>query len=164
MQFEVRERRPIEYVTRALLTELAARARQAPRGRTNHNFHQPHDGYQRLLNAVQPDSYIRPHRHRDPAKAESFVVLAGEIGFFWFDQDGRILDARRLGPQCAALAVDLQPGLWHSFLALTPDSVVFEGKNGPYDPATDKEFPEWAPPEGDPAAASYLQALRARLA
>jgi hypothetical protein len=32
---------------------------------------------------------------------------------------------------------------------------VFEGKNGLYDPATDKEFPARAPPEGDPAVASY---------
>ena len=29
----------------------------------------------------------------------------------------------------------------------------------PYDPATDKEFPAWAPAEGDPAAAEYLDSL-----
>ncbi|MBM3316774.1 MAG: WbuC family cupin fold metalloprotein [Candidatus Eisenbacteria bacterium] len=149
------------YVTRELLARLCERAARLPRGRTNHDFHDAGDGYQRLLNAAQPGSYIRPHRHRDPGKSESFVVLQGEIAFFRFDDDGGVLEARRLGPSRPALAVDLAPGVWHCFLALAPDTVVFEGKNGPYDPATDKEFPAWAPAEGDASAAAYMETLLA---
>ncbi len=152
-------RQPVEYVTRALMTRLCRTARDAPRQRTNFNFHDLADGYQRMLNVVQPGSYIRPHRHCDPDKSESFTVLSGEIAFFSFDDEGRPRDARRIGPRQEALAVDLRPGVWHCFLALDPDTVVFEGKNGPYDPATDKAFAPWAPAEGDPAAEAYQAAL-----
>lgn len=152
----------VVYVTRELLDRLCLRAAQAPRGRTNHNFHDYADGYQRLLNVVQPGSYIRPHRHRDPGKSESFVVLQGAIAFFRFDDEGKILEARRLEPRGELRAVDLAPGVWHCFLALERDTVVFEGKNGPYDPDRDKEFPAWAPPEGDPGAEAYMERLLSR--
>jgi cupin fold WbuC family metalloprotein len=157
-------RSAVEYVTRELIERLCTDASRAPRGRLNHNFHQLSDGYQRLLNLVQPGSYIRPHRHLAPPKSESFVVLQGEIAFFAFDDDGRLRDARRLGPAHDTVAVDIEPGVWHCFAALCADTVVFEGKNGPYDPATDKQFPEWAPAEGERMAAGYLQGLIDQLA
>jgi hypothetical protein len=39
--------------------------------------------------------------------------------------------------------------------------VFFEAKAGPYDAAADKDWPAWAPPEGAPEAAVYLEGLRA---
>lgn len=156
-------RDPVEYITRALLASLARKARENPRRRTNYNFHEPADGYQRMLNVVQPGTYIRPHRHFDPGKSESFVVLRGEIALFTFSDEGRVADLRRIGPERDILAVDLRPGVWHCFIAVEPDTVVFEGKNGPYDPATDKTFAGWAPAEGDAAAPAYLASLVAAL-
>lgn len=157
------DRGPVEFVTRDLLARLAEASTKSPRLRTNHDFHDYRDHYQRLLNVVQPDTYIRPHRHRDPGKSETFVVLRGEIAFFHFDERGRVLTARRLGSQVDALAVDMQPGVWHCIVALTPDCVIFEGKNGPYDPATDKEFAAWAPPEGGAATSEYMRRLLAHV-
>ncbi len=41
-------------------------------------FHkQNSDTLHRMLNAVQPDSYVRPHRHLDPPKAEAWILLQG---------------------------------------------------------------------------------------
>jgi len=57
------------------------------------------------------------------------------------------------------LGIDLAPGLWHTGAAVTETAVCFEVKPGPYDVATDKEFAPWAPTEGDPAAAAYLDEL-----
>jgi len=155
-------RNPVEFIELDALQALSARAAKQPRGRINRNYHAYPDGYQRLLNAVEPGSYIQPHRHRDPPKAESFVVLTGEIAFFAFDDGGGVSHARRLGPRLPARGVDLAPGVWHCFFALAPGTVVFEGKNGPYDPATDKEFAPWAPAEGDPAATAYMAQLLTR--
>ncbi|MBD3235446.1 MAG: cupin fold metalloprotein, WbuC family [Candidatus Eisenbacteria bacterium] len=163
MDRSARSRLPVEYITRALLRRLAAAARRAPRGRVNHNFHAYDDGYQRLLNVVQPGSYIRPHRHGHPPKSESFLVLRGEIGLFTFDERGGILEARHVGPHRETLGVDIAPGVWHCFAALHEDTVVFEGKNGPYDPATDKQFPDWAPADGEGKARDYLASLIDRL-
>ena len=54
-------------IDHALLTRLADEARQSPLLRKNHNFHgSDDDSCHRLLNAIEPASYIPPHRHLDP--------------------------------------------------------------------------------------------------
>lgn len=36
-------------------------------------------------------TYATPHRHLDPPKSESFLVLADELAFFTFDVAGQVL-------------------------------------------------------------------------
>ena len=115
----------------------------------------------RMLNAVQEDSYIPPHRHLDPPKAESWIVLRGALAFFTFDEQGRIEECREIRASSAVFGVDLEPGVYHTFFALEPDTVVFEVKSGPYSPSNDKTFPEWAPAEGSRGAGDYLAWLKA---
>ncbi|HBM54925.1 MAG TPA: hypothetical protein DDZ97_17635 [Deltaproteobacteria bacterium] len=43
------------------MSDLSQRARQHSRRRLNHNFHEPPDVVNRMLNAIEPDSYICPH-------------------------------------------------------------------------------------------------------
>jgi hypothetical protein len=59
-----------------------------------------------------------------------------------------------------ALAVDCREGVWHTFFALEPNTVVFEAKAGPHDAAMDKEFAPWAPDEESPEAAEYFSRLK----
>lgn len=55
----------------------------------NYNFHeQLDDPVNRLLNAMEPDTYIRPHRHLNPDKDEIFLLLRGKAMLFIFDNDG----------------------------------------------------------------------------
>lgn len=121
------------------------------------------DTLQRMINAIEPGSYVRPHRHHAPPKSESVVLLAGSIGFVAFHEDGTlnfescILLHRSRG----AIALDCRESVWHTFFALEPNTVVFESKSGPFDPNTDKEFAPWAPAEGTPEAARYLESLTA---
>jgi hypothetical protein len=49
----------------------------------------------------------------------------------------------------------------HSVVFHAPAAVVLEVKAGPYEPRLDKEFASWAPPENDPAAASFVTWLEA---
>jgi cupin fold WbuC family metalloprotein len=112
-----------------------------------------------MLNAVQPGSYVRPHRHLDPPKAEAFIVLRGAIAFFTFDEGGQIRDCIRLAADGDVIGVDLMPGLYHCLMALERDTVLYEAKTGPYVAETDKSFAPWAPDERDPGAAGYAQAL-----
>ena len=88
-------------------------------------FHK-HDGeaLHRMFNAVQPGSYLRPHRHIDPPKAEVFIVLRGALALFVFEDDGRIREQVRLAAGSDRFGVDLAPGLFHSFIALEPDTWV----------------------------------------
>jgi cupin fold WbuC family metalloprotein len=43
---------------------------------------------QRLLNAMEPDSYIRPHRHLTDPKREGFVGACGRMALLVFDDGG----------------------------------------------------------------------------
>jgi cupin fold WbuC family metalloprotein len=148
----------IELLNRALLDSLIERARQAPRLRTNHNFHRtPEENPHRFLNVMARGTYIAPHRHLEPPKAESFLVLEGEIAFYTFDDAGNILTVERLGRD--PIGVDLQPGVWHTMAVLTEYAICYEVKPGPYAPASDKEFGAWAPREGEPGMQAYLNLL-----
>ncbi|MCH8558369.1 MAG: WbuC family cupin fold metalloprotein [Balneolia bacterium] len=117
------------------------------------------DAVQRLINFLQPGTYIRPHQHPGHHATETILVHKGRIGFMLFRDDGSVSDAITLSANSATCMADMVPGLWHSFVVLEPDTVIIEFKKGPYDPETDKNFAKWAPEEGSPAAAAYLQKL-----
>ena len=148
----------IQIIDRKLIEEVALRAESTVRRRLNHNFHSgPADNPHRFLNVLLRGTYIRPHRHLDPPKSETFVVLEGEAEVILFDDDGAITSRHLLGKD--TLGVDLSPGVWHTVVARTDRVVCFEVKPGPWEPASDKEFAEWAPREGDPGVGAYLESL-----
>lgn len=154
----------IQLVTASLFEELIEKARRSPRQRTNHNFHaSPEDNPHRFLNVFLKGSYVAPHRHFDPPKPESFIVLEGRMAAWIFADDGTIRETFLLEPGTACRGIDLPPGVWHTLTALSPHAVCFEVKPGPWDPATDKEFASWAPREGTPEAAAYLAQLQSSL-
>ncbi len=119
---------------------------------------------QRMLNVMQPGSYVRPHRHPRPQSVELIQVLQGALAVFVFSENGEVLTARTLRPGVSGSLLDLEPGVWHTFLPLSPDTVVLEIKGGPYDAKLDKVWPDWAPEEGADAAEAYAQSLLEQLA
>src|SRR3954469_23209575 len=133
---------PICWLSRDLLEGAIAASQSSPRRRVIQPFHRDESAtLQRMFNAVQPDSYIPPHRHLHPPKAESWVVLRGALAFFTFDAHGSIEEWGEMRAGGPLVGVDLEPGVYHTFIALEPDTVVFEVKSGPYSPASDKAFP-----------------------
>ena len=146
-------------LTNDVLAEVSKRAAASPRKRMNHNFHELPDRVQRMLNAIEPGTYLRPHRHLDPPKTETFLLLRGEASAVIFEDQGTVRDIVRLSERTGNLGVDIKPGTWHSLISQAPGTVIFETKEGPYVPATDKDFAPWAPPEGSSEAAAYLQKL-----
>jgi cupin fold WbuC family metalloprotein len=148
----------IQLLDSALVQSLVERARQSPRRRVNYNFHaRMEDNPHRFLNVMLRGTYIAPHRHLDPPKSESFLVLEGELAFFTFDDSGRILSSHRLGGEVTG--IDIPPGVWHTLAVLSAHAVCYEVKPGPYAAASDKEFAPWAPREGDAGVAEYLEEL-----
>ena len=119
------------------------------------------DPLHRMLNAIEPQTYVRPHRHHTPPKAEVFVLLSGSMGFVPFLNDGTPDEENFiwLHPTKGSLIADCREDVWHTLLALETNTVVFEAKAGPFDPATDKEFAPWAPPDDSPDAQDYLRSL-----
>ena len=152
----------MQLVNHHLIQATLEAARRSPRRRMNHNFHAgPQDTPHRFLNVFLENTYVAPHRHLRPPKAESFLVLEGCIALFCLEDDGTVRSRHLLGhgPGAEAWGIDLEPGVWHTLTAVTPYAVCYEVKPGPWDPATDKEFAPWAPREGDARAADYLRQL-----
>jgi cupin fold WbuC family metalloprotein len=153
------EMKSIQLIDQALLDEVAAAAASAPRRRKNFNFHVAETApSNRLLNAMEPDSYIPPHRHLDPSKDETIVVVRGKFGVVEFDDAGQVTGQAVLMPG-GTVGINIPHGIYHSLLALDAGSVFFESKAGPYAPLTDGEKVSWAPEEGTDAAAAYLEKL-----
>ncbi len=152
----------MKIIDRDQLDELSLAAVQAPRQRMNLNLHESYDDpCQRLLNALEPGTYIRPHRHTEPPKPECFLAVRGRMALLVFDDRGEVVQTVEFGAACDVLGVDLPPGLWHSIVSLEPGSVFFETKPGPYVALSDKDFAPWAPQEGTPEVEAYLQQLKA---
>lgn len=139
------------------LDALSHAAQESPRRRLNLNMHADYaDACQRLFNAVEPGSYLRPHRHTDPPKPECFVAVRGRFQLLIFDDAGQVVERIDLAPAGAAVAAEVPPGTWHAIVALEQGSIFFETKPGPYTPLTDKDFAPWAPAEGSEGAREYL--------
>lgn len=153
----------MEYITDALLDDLSAQAAQNARLRMNHNFHRSMDDpIHRMLNALEPGTYIPPHRHLRSAKAESFLVLRGELALFVFDEEGNVSECRVVSPDRGTYGAEIPAGTWHSMLALQPGTVIYEVKPGPYRPIAPEDVAAWAPSAADAQAVSlYLESLQA---
>ena len=154
----------LQPIDQALFDRVAVAARRSPRLRRNHNLHAEPDLVQRFLNVLQPGTYVRPHRHlraTPGAGFECFVVLQGAIGLLLLDEHGTVLRRERLDAAGPLRGVELAEGQIHTLVALTPDSVMFEIKQGPYQPAADKDFLAAFPAEGTEAAAAQERAWRA---
>ncbi|KAF7600470.1 MAG: hypothetical protein CGU28_03405 [Candidatus Dactylopiibacterium carminicum] len=147
-----------------MLDALSAEARQSSRLRRNRNLHASTDeAVQRLFNAIEPGSYVQPHCHLAADKAETLLMLRGRLGVILFDDAGRITQVHELSAGGCA-GVHLQPGLWHSVVALAPGTLFLEVKAGPYVPLTTAERAPWAPMENTADASSYQAMLSALFA
>ena len=143
-----------------LLNNLTKEASGAVRKRKNYNFHYGDDDVlQRMLNAFEPGTYIRPHKHDSPAKREVFILLRGRLLMLFFNDGGEVTKRITLSSDSGIYGVEVPPGEWHMAISLEHGTVVYELKDGPYDPVNDKEFAPWAPQEGAQEAKDYLSAL-----
>ncbi|RAU21883.1 cupin fold metalloprotein, WbuC family [Paramagnetospirillum kuznetsovii] len=134
------------------LSALVEQARTSPRRRAHLNIHDDTaESINRLAIALEPDTYIRPHRHSD--KFELFVLLVGRAVLIGFDGDGVVTERVEVGGEGTRIA-EFPVGTWHSLVALDSGSIMLEVKPGPYSPTPEADFAAWAPAEGDAAAAA----------
>lgn len=73
------------------------------------------------------------------------------------DECGQILDIERVSANGSTRGIELPEGTYHTLVALAPDTVILELKEGPYEPSTDKEFIDTFPDEGTPAAKQLVE-------
>jgi len=143
--------RVLKSIDDRLLNELSEIAALSPRRRANHNLHlRLDDPVQRLLNAIEPDTYIRPQRHAEPATFEIISLVRGAAVVLVFNDDGTVLERLDLAADGPVRGAEVPPGAWHTIASLEPGTVFFEVKQGPYAPPQGIHVASWAPAEGDP--------------
>ena len=143
-------------ITESFVTQLSNEARITARKRKNYNYHKLlSDTLQRLLNAMEPDTYVQPHKHDNPDKREAFIIIKGEVLVVEFDDHGEITEHIILNHSKGNYGVEIQEKTWHTLISLKPGSVVYELKDGPYNPENDKKFADWAPVEGSEEAKNF---------
>ena len=132
----------MKIINEALLNETTGRAKQSPRLRMNYNFHEHlDDPVNRLLNALEPGTYLRPHRHLNPNK-------------------GEITQTQILDPKEGVYGAEIKAGTWHGLLVLESGSVIYEIKEGPFAPLAPENFAPWSPaPEDTKGVAKYMELL-----
>lgn len=153
--------------SRHYFDKLLTSADQSPRLRAHANVHRSYaDQCQKLFNAIKVDSYIRPHRHSLDPKEECLLAIRGLFGLIEFTNQGVINSITLFGSEkyseqfSIAAGVELPAGVWHTVVALVDQAILFEVKNGPFNPVVAKEFATWAPEEGGEQVLAYLNALK----
>jgi len=144
----------LKQLTDAMLDALTLQAQQSPRRRANLNLHEDlSDPVQRLAIAMEPDTFVRPHRH--PHTWEMLFPLRGRFVVLHFDEAGMVVGRAVLGEDCRV--IENPAGRWHAVLSLDSGGIIFEVKQGPYAPVAESDYAPWSP-AGEGAAAGELNA------
>ncbi|MEF2154756.1 WbuC family cupin fold metalloprotein [Luteimonas sp. FXH3W] len=151
---------PQQSVPYAHLDELIHSAQASDRKRLNLNLHvSPDEPCQRFFNAMEPESYLRPHRQ---PKRKLLVGIRGHFAAIVFDDAGHVVATHHFGaadrsPNCA---VEIPAGVWNTVISLESGSVLLEVKSGPFHPQNPPELASWSPEAGTREAEAYLANLR----
>lgn len=130
----------MKQLTDSMLDALSQAASLSPRRRANLNLHEDlSDPVQRLAIAMEPDTYVRPHRH--PHTWEMLLPLRGRFVVLHFDETGTVIERAVLGEDCKVL--ENPAGTWHAVLSLDSGGIIFEVKHGPYRPLAETDYAPW---------------------
>lgn len=147
-------------ITEPLLLE----AEHSKRKRKNYNFHKNSgERIHRMIHATNPETYVQPHKHENPDKMETFLILRGRVLVVEFSDKGAVTDHIVLDTKLGNYGAEIPPRTWHTLITLEKNSLVYELKDGPWDASDDKNFASWAPAEDDPECTTYNNSLLSKL-
>lgn len=120
-------------IDNALLDNLTEQAKVLPRLRMNYDLRTSADDQsQRMLNAIEPESVVPIHRHRDTS--ETVVVLRGRVIEDFYDDAGVCVESVEMSPCGPVCALNIPAAQWHTLRSLESGSVILEMKDGAFEP------------------------------
>ena len=141
-------------ITQNLLYTLSSQAKASPRLRQSYDLRNtPEDNSQRMLNALEPGTVMPIHRHRK--SSETICMVRGKMVMRLYDDNGNIIEEFLMAPislhslpsiqegECnepTIPMVQVEAGQWHSLEVLEEGTVVFEAKNGKYEPLKEEDL------------------------
>ena len=132
-------------IDQKLLDDLSAQAKANPRLPQSYDLRTtPNDGSQRMLNALEPGTIMPIHRHRNTS--ETIVMVRGKLIERFYDDNGNITDEFVMSPLGSVAEpvevpmVQIDKGQWHSLEVIEEGTVIFEAKDGKYEPAKPEDI------------------------
>ena len=125
-------------IDKQLLDQLTAEAKASPRLRMNRDLRNSDaDSSQRMLNALEPGTLMRIHRHRK--SSETVVILRGKIEWVFYDDEGNETERVLLDADGWPRMLNVERDRWHSLVCIE-SAVIFESKDGAYQPLAPDEI------------------------
>lgn len=122
-----------------ILDELSAQAKNNSRLRQAMDLrNSPEDLSQRMLNALEPGTVMPIHRHM--ASSETVTLLRGKIRWHFYDDAGKETESVLLDANGDVRCINVEKARWHSLECLESGSVLFESKDGKYEPLREEEL------------------------
>ena len=134
-------------IDKQLLDKLSTQAKANPRLRQAYDLRNPstssgqvqsEDNSQRMLNALEPGTVMPIHRHRK--SSETVVIVRGSLIERFYDEEGNVTEEVLMIPEGENPVVQVEKGRWHSLECLEPNTVLFESKDGKYEPLPEEDI------------------------
>lgn len=125
-------------ISNQIIDNLIAEAKASPRLRKNYNLHaSTSDSVQRMFNAMESGTIVPIHRHK--SVNETMILLRGKMKVIEYDENysptSTILDINS-----GNIGVHIKSCVWHTVEVLEEGTVVFEVKEGPYQPLSEDDI------------------------
>jgi cupin fold WbuC family metalloprotein len=149
---------PISAVGKSELDTLKAAVKASAKRRARINTHPDgEDALHEMIIAIDPSSYIRPHKH--PGKSEAFHIVEGEVDIVVFKDDGEIEQVVALGAPGSGRSFyyRMSKPFFHTLIIRSDVLIVHEITNGPFRPQG-TVFADFAPEDSDTQKAEAYQA------
>lgn len=122
-----------------LLSTISSQAKSSPRLRQNYDLRNtPEDNSQRMLNALEPRTIMPIHRHRN--SSETVVIVRGSLIERFYDENGDVTEEVLMRPGGENPVVNVEKGRWHNLEWLEQGTVLFESKDGAWEPLREEDI------------------------
>lgn len=127
----------MKIIDKSLLDKVSVEAKKSPRLRMNYDLRDTaEDESQRMLNAIEPGTVMPIHRHH--GSSETVLCVRGHFQENLYDENGVLIESIDMIP--GGVIVNVPAGQWHNLVSLESGTVLFEAKNGRYEPLVEDEI------------------------
>lgn len=121
------------------LASLTVAAKASSRLRANQDMrNSPEDNSQRNFNALEPGTIVPIHRHRQ--SSETCVLIKGSLRSVFYNDNGEVIETILLDRAKGVYAISIPAGQWHSVEVLESGTIIFEAKDGAYEPTSPEDI------------------------
>ena len=120
------------------MDSFTLQAKQNPNLRQAYDlFNSTNDQSQRMLNALEPETVLPIHRHRKTSEVTS--VVRGRVRQNMYDDNGTLIESFEASADDFPNFYVTPCGVWHNTECLESGTVIFEAKDGAYEPLGEED-------------------------